>query len=95
MSYAEGNPHLADPFNGKCESSWICLDMGVMKDGYSVTVPDRAFAYFNCFTTTNTPADIMDQMRPLQDMRLTRLWLRSPNHTETCLLWAVNANALM
>ncbi len=65
VSYAEGNPHLADPFNGKCESSWICLDMGVMKDGYSVTVPDRAFAYFNCFTTTNTPADIMDQMKAI------------------------------
>ncbi|MDD4751614.1 MAG: M20/M25/M40 family metallo-hydrolase, partial [Synergistaceae bacterium] len=56
VSYAEGNPHFADPLNGKCEPSWICLDMGVIKKGYSVTVSDRAFAYFNCFTATNTPA---------------------------------------
>lgn len=63
VSYAEGNPHFADPLNGKCEPSWICLDMGVIKNGYSVTVPDRAFAYFNCFTATNTPADVMAQMK--------------------------------
>jgi len=65
VSYAEGNPHLADPFKGKCEPSWICLDMGVMKEGYSVTVPDRAFAYFNCFTATNTPSVVMDQMKAI------------------------------
>lgn len=63
VSYAEGNPHFADPLNGKCEPSWICLDMGVIKKSYSVTVSDRAFAYFNCFTATNTPADVMDQMK--------------------------------
>ncbi len=65
VSYAEGNPHLADPFRGKCEPSWICLDMGVMKDGYSVTVPERAFAYFNSFTATNTPSDVMGQMKAI------------------------------
>lgn len=63
VSYAEGNPHFADPLNGKCEPSWICLDMGVIKKGYSVTVPDRAFAYFNCFTATDTPADVMAHMK--------------------------------
>lgn len=63
VSYAEGNPHFADPLNGKCEPSWICLDMGVIKKGYSVTVPDRAFVYFNCFTATNTPADVMAHMK--------------------------------
>lgn len=63
VSYAEGNPHFADPFNGKCEPSWICLDMGLMKKGYSVTVPDRGFAYFNCFTATNSPSDVMDHMK--------------------------------
>ncbi|MGD9667054.1 MAG: M20/M25/M40 family metallo-hydrolase [Synergistaceae bacterium] len=65
VSYAEGNPHFADPLNGKCEPSWICLDMGVIKKGYSVTVPDRAFAYFNCFTATNTPADVMTHMKTI------------------------------
>ncbi len=63
VSSVEGSPHLADPLNGRCEPSWICLDMGAMNKGYSVTVPDRAYAYFNTFTTTNAPGDIMDQMK--------------------------------
>ena len=67
VSYLEGNPHLADPLNGKCEPSWICLDMALMKKGYSTTVPDRGYAYFNCFTTTNTPADVMEQMKVMSE----------------------------
>lgn len=63
VTYAEGNPYLADPLHGRCEPSWICLDMGVIKNGYSVTVPERSYVYFNCFTTTNTPSVIMEQMR--------------------------------
>ena len=60
---AECSPSLANPLRGKTQPSWICLDMGVMRKTYSVTVPDRAYAYFNCFTTTSTPADIVGQMR--------------------------------
>ncbi|MDY9920218.1 MAG: M20/M25/M40 family metallo-hydrolase [Synergistota bacterium] len=67
VSYLEGNPHLADPLNGKCEPSWICLDMALMREGYSTTVPDRGYAYFNCFTTTNTPADVMEQMKVMAE----------------------------
>ena len=65
ISYAEGNPYLADPLHGKTEASWICLDMRVMKEGYSVTLPDRAYAYFNCFTTVNTPGIVMEQMKSI------------------------------
>lgn len=63
VSYAEGNPYLADPLHGVCQPSWICLDMKALRDLYSVTVPDKAYAYFNCFTTNNTPALVMEQMR--------------------------------
>lgn len=63
VSSAEGNPALSDPLHGISQPSWICLDMGVMKHGYSVTVPDTAYAYFNCFTTTKSPALIMEQMQ--------------------------------
>ena len=59
---AEGNRYLADPLHGVCEPSWICLDMKVLRENYSVTVPDRAYAYFNCFTTGNTPEKVMNQM---------------------------------
>ncbi len=81
VSYSEGNPHLADPFKGKCEPSWICLDMGVMKEGYSVTVPDRAFAYFNAFTTANTPSDVMRQMKAIAGYALDQTLAQL---TESC-----------
>ncbi len=63
VSSAEGDPALADPVRGVCQPSWICLDMKAMHSTYSVTVPDKAYAYFNCFTTKNTPAQIIVQMR--------------------------------
>lgn len=62
---AEGNPALADSFNGTPLPSWICLDMRVIREGYSVTVPDRAYAYFNCFTAANTPGEIIGQMKKI------------------------------
>ncbi|MDO5114958.1 MAG: M20/M25/M40 family metallo-hydrolase [Synergistaceae bacterium] len=62
---AEGNPHLADPLHGVCQPSWICLDMRALRESYSVTVPDRAYAYFNCFTTNNSPALVLEQMKGL------------------------------
>ncbi|MEG2184073.1 MAG: M20/M25/M40 family metallo-hydrolase [Cloacibacillus sp.] len=63
VCWAEGSPHLADPLHGRCQPSWICLDMRSMRDFYSVTVPDRAYAYFNCFTASESPADVTAQMR--------------------------------
>lgn len=67
---AEGNRYLADPLHGVCEPSWICLDMKVLRENYSVTVPDRAYAYFNCFTTGNTPEKVMNQMKGLASRAL-------------------------
>ena len=63
ITAAECSSELADPLHGKCQPSWICLDMDVMRAVYSVTVPDRAYVYFNCFTTTNAPADLVRQTR--------------------------------
>lgn len=65
VAAAEGNPELADPLNETTPPSWICLDMRVINDGYSVTVPDRAYAYFNCFTTTNSPSIVVEQMKQI------------------------------
>lgn len=62
---AEGNPELADSFDGAPLPSWICLDMRVIREWYSVTVPDRAYAYFNCFTATRAPGEIMGQMKKI------------------------------
>jgi len=60
---AEANPELADPAGGNTCPSWICLGMEILREGYSVTVPNRAVAYFNCFSVHKTPAQIMQEMK--------------------------------
>jgi arginine utilization protein RocB len=70
INYAEGRPDFADSLNGEFQPSWVCLNCGVMKGGYSVTLPDRAYAYFNCFTATNAPASVMEQMRETAERAL-------------------------
>lgn len=62
---AEGDPSLSEPLNGAAYPSWICLDMGVIRDVYSVTVPDRAYVYFNCFMTSGDPAGVLRKMKEL------------------------------
>lgn len=62
---AEGAPSLAEPLNGAAYPSWICLDMGVIRDVYSVTVPDRAYVYFNCFMTSGGTARVLGKMKKL------------------------------
>ena len=61
VSLAEGNPQLADP-EGAATPSWICLDHKILREGYSVTVPNRAAAYFNCFATNKSPAAVLREM---------------------------------
>lgn len=70
VTIAECAPELADPLHGSSQPSWICLDMSAMRGVYSVTVPDRSYVYFNCFTTTNTPAMLMKQMRAVAERAL-------------------------
>lgn len=70
VEYAECRAEFGDPIHGECQPSWICLDMKTMRDGYSVTEPDRAYAYFNCFTTSNGPNDILAQMKSAADAAL-------------------------
>lgn len=58
VQLAECNPDLADPST----PSWTCLELKILKDGYNVTVPDRAAAYFNCFSTKSNPIQILEKM---------------------------------
>ena len=62
VTLAEANPQLAD-CRGEATPSWICLDHRILRESYSVTVPNRSVAFFNCFATAKTPADIMEEMR--------------------------------
>ena len=61
VSLAEGNPDLADS-EGAASPPWICLDHKILREGYSVTVPNRAAAYFNCFATGKSPAAVLQEM---------------------------------
>ena len=81
VKLAEGAPGLADPLHGRSQPSWICLDMSVLKEGTSVTVPDRAYAYFNCFTTTNSPAVVMEQMKEIAADAFAAV---SRQHADSC-----------
>jgi arginine utilization protein RocB len=50
--------------------------MRVLKEGYSVTVPERAYAYFNCFTATHAPARVMGQMKNIARRALEKTALQ-------------------
>lgn len=63
IARAECSAALADPAEDFCETSWICLDAKTMCDKYSVTLPDRAYAYFNCFVTNDTPETLLSKMK--------------------------------
>ncbi|GHV29465.1 peptidase M20 [Synergistales bacterium] len=60
---AEAASELANPNRETCQPSWICLGHGILSEGYSVTVPNRSVAYFNCFTATKTPSEVMGEMK--------------------------------
>ena len=65
LKLAEGKPELADPAGENTCPSWICLGNQILREGYSVTVPNRAVVYFNCFSVNKTPAAIMLEMQDI------------------------------
>ena len=65
IKLAEAKPELADPAGENTCPSWICLGNQILREGYSVTVPNRAVAYFNCFSVNKTPAAIMAEMQEI------------------------------
>ncbi len=64
---AEGNPDLADPVNGECCPSWICLEHKILRAGYSVTVPGASVIWFNCYASSDTPAAVLDRMQAVAE----------------------------
>lgn len=72
VTTAEASPDLADPSNGACQPSWICLENTLLKEQYSVTIPNRAVCYFNCFVTANSPAKVLRQMRTVAQTAASR-----------------------
>lgn len=56
----EGNPELIAGEGRDVLTPPACLSMQVRRSVYSVTLPERAAAYFNVLTIEKTPADVLD-----------------------------------
>lgn len=72
VTLAEAAPELADPLEETRSPSWACLEHSTLKESYSVTLPDRSVAYFNCLAATKTPPDVLAEMKKIAMLAATR-----------------------
>ncbi|MDO9508071.1 MAG: M20/M25/M40 family metallo-hydrolase [Thermovirgaceae bacterium] len=68
----EGNPDLADRARGETVPPPACLFLRDIRDGYSVTLPDRAAAFFNLLTIEKTPSDIVKEMKAIGEKTMKK-----------------------
>jgi len=61
----EGNPALAESSKGETSPPPACLFIRDIRDGYSVTLPDRAAVFFNLLTLEKTPAEVIPEMKKI------------------------------
>ncbi|MEA3507385.1 MAG: M20/M25/M40 family metallo-hydrolase [Synergistota bacterium] len=59
----EANPDFADEVKGETVPPPACLFQRDLRKGYSVTVPDRAAAYFSLLTLDRLPAELMKDIK--------------------------------
>jgi arginine utilization protein RocB len=62
---AEGSADLADRCGEETPPSWACLELKLLKDCYTVTVPDRALVYFNAFAAKKMPRAVIGEMNQI------------------------------
>ena len=63
----EGNPLMADRAGNETAPPPACLSIRDIRNGYSVTIPDRAAVFFNYMTLAKTPAEIMKEMKQVAE----------------------------
>lgn len=61
-SIVEASPSMADAAHGEVSVPPICLAQGTREREYSVTVPNRAYSYFNYVTVGKTPLKVLSEM---------------------------------
>lgn len=59
----EANPHFTQRIGSDTLPPPACLAMGTRNSSYSVTLPARAFAYFNLLFVTLNPGEILTHLR--------------------------------
>jgi arginine utilization protein RocB len=58
----EGNPDLADIGREEHYPPMACLKQKDLREAYSITLPERACAYYSLITTRHTPESLLDQV---------------------------------
>ncbi len=73
----EGSPETSEFLGGVNFPPQACLRFRDLVRNYSVTLPERSVAYYNCLTVSGTPAGILEEMKGAAaqalDMTLERL----------------------
>lgn len=59
----EGAAETSEAFEGQMFPPQVCLRFHDLVRNYSVTLPERAVAYYNQFTVTKTPAQVLEEMK--------------------------------
>ncbi len=58
----EGNPDLADIGSEEHYPPMACLKQKDLREAYSITLPERACAYYSLITTRHTPESLLEQV---------------------------------
>ncbi|WP_446425518.1 M20/M25/M40 family metallo-hydrolase [Mailhella sp.] len=76
VSLMDSSPELMDGAGDDTLAPPVCLKMKDLRDTYSVTLPERAVAYFNVLTVSRTPRDILDISRNIAEEALRAVLTR-------------------
>lgn len=66
----EGSPDTAESLDGVFFPPQACLRFKDLVKNYSVTLPERSVAYYNCLTVSRTPARILQEMKTAAERAL-------------------------
>ncbi len=58
----EGNPDLADVGGEENYPPMVCLKQKDLREAYSITLPERAVAYYSLITIRHTPESLLEQV---------------------------------
>lgn len=75
----EGNPSYADMLGNTLFPPQACLKIKDLREAYSVTLPERAVAYYNYLTVSKTPSTVLKEMQEVATLAQERAFLHLKN----------------
>ncbi len=76
VTLMEGSPAFLDGVGNEIMPPPVCLKMKDLRDTYSVTLPEKAVAYFNVLTVTRSPRDVLEMCRKIAAQALDAVMRR-------------------